>query len=153
MKILNFQLEGPFFSAKGCKSVFTGFAPSFFLPPWSGGGSPGCKKYPVVVALRAVSCLNGKIEGMRGLLLYRVGLLCVALLGVSGNGVAHSFSELRVGCGKQAVIRAPEYLPKRQKYAQTTITKMPIRQKCAILTNSAHRGAWSLGNIEFFTYL
>ena len=33
------------------------------------------------------------------------------------------------------------------------LQKMPTRQKCAILTNSAHRGVRSLGFLDFFTYL
>lgn len=38
-------------------------------------------------------------------------------------------------------------VPKQQ------LQKMPIRQKCAILTNSAHRSVRSLGFLDFFTYL
>ena len=46
-----------------------------------------------------------------------------------------------------------EICPNDKNMLIQQLQKMPIRQKCAILTNSAHRGVRSLGFLDFFTYL
>ena len=81
-------------------------------------------------------------------LIYRVGLLCVVLLGMMCKSFAQSFSVQRIGEGKQAIILIPGFACSGDVWNQT-VDSLRSNYTCYILTMPGFAGTASEANPSF----
>lgn len=80
--------------------------------------------------------------------IFKVGLLCVALFGLTGISLAQSFSVQRIGNGKQSIILIPGFACSGDVWRQTVDT-LKSDYTCYVLTMPGFAGVAPEENPSF----